>query len=102
MRLLLELLGFRVEVAADGPAGVGKALSWRPQCAVVDIGLPLLDGYGVARQVRAGMGGAVFLIALTGYGTPGARQKAAEAGFDAFMTKPADFGVLAGLLRQPA
>ena len=52
LRLLLELKGHRVEVAGDGLRGLQKALAWSPQVAVVDIGLPGLDGYQVARQVR--------------------------------------------------
>jgi CheY-like chemotaxis protein len=64
---LLKLWGFEVEAAGDGLQGVQKALSWRPNAAVVDIGLPLLDGYEVARQVRASLGENILLVALTGY-----------------------------------
>src|SRR5262249_52886350 len=55
LRWLLELWGHEVEVAEDGQRGVAKALHWKPDTAVVDIGLPLLDGYQVARQVRAAL-----------------------------------------------
>ena len=55
LRLLLELYGFQVEEAADGRQGVEKALAWRPEAAVVDIGLPVLDGYEVARRLRAAL-----------------------------------------------
>src|SRR4051812_44203886 len=87
--LLLESWGLQVEVAGDGQEGLRKALDWRPEAAVVDIGLPLLDGYEVARRVRA-LDGEVVLIALTGYGSPEDRRLAFQAGFDAHKTKPAD------------
>jgi CheY-like chemotaxis protein len=89
LRTLLRMWGHLVEVAEDGAAGVRKALDWRPEVAVVDIGLPVLDGYEVARRVRAALGRDVFLIALTGYGSPEDRARAFAAGFDAHLTKPA-------------
>ena len=58
LQFLLRLWGDRVEAAADGRQGVDKGLAWRPEVAVVDIGLPLLDGYAVARQLRAALGAA--------------------------------------------
>ena len=69
---------------------MAKALTWRPEVAVLDIGLPLLDGYEVARRLRAALAGAVRLIALTGYGTDDDRERAFAAGFDHHLTKPAD------------
>ena len=70
LRLLLELCGHEVEAAADGPEGLEKGLAWRPEVAVVNLGLPKLDGYEVARRLRAALGGRVALIALTGYDEP--------------------------------
>lgn len=90
IRLLLEMRGFQVEEAGDGPEGVRKALDWHPEVAVVDIGLPVFDGYEVARQLKAALGGGIRLIALTAYGRPEDRQRAFEAGFDVHLTKPAD------------
>ena len=58
LQFLLRMWGHRVEAAADGRQGVDKGLAWRPEVAVVDIGLPLLDGYAVARQLRAALGAA--------------------------------------------
>ncbi len=98
---LLELWGHQVEAAADGRQAVEKGLAWRPEVAVLDIGLPLLDGYAVARQLRAALGGRVVLIALTAYGSPEDRQRAFDAGFDHHLTKPADPKELLRLL-QPA
>jgi len=89
LRLLLELSGYRVAEAGDGGAGAEKALAWRPGVAVVDIGLPVLDGYEVARRVRAAPGGRVVLIALTAHGEPEDIRRASEAGFDQHLTKPA-------------
>lgn len=95
---VLRLWGFEAESAGDGLAGVRKALSWRPDSAVVDIGLPLLDGYGVARQLRAALGGGVLLVALTGYTRPEDRERALAAGFDHHLGKPADLDLLQRLL----
>src|SRR5262249_18177761 len=65
LRQLLGLLGLAVEVAADGPEGVAKGLELRPRAAVIDIGLPGLDGLAVARELRRALGGDVLLIAHT-------------------------------------
>jgi two-component system, sensor histidine kinase len=101
LRLLLELYGYQVEEAADGRDGVEKALAWAPEVAVVDIGLPLLDGYEVARRLRAALGGRVLLIALTAYGSPEDIRLAFRAGFDHHLTKPSHPAELLRLL-QPA
>ena len=90
LRTLLRGWGHEVEVAGDGAQGLAKALGWRPEVAVLDIGLPRLDGYEVARRVRPAVGGEVRLIALTGYGAAEDRQRAFAAGFDHHLTKPAD------------
>jgi two-component system, sensor histidine kinase len=100
---LLQLLGHEVEVASDGLEGVRKALTWEPDVALVDIGLPLLDGYQVAQQLRSMLGNRVVLIAHTGYGRPEDRQRAFEAGFNAHLVKPLDIVQLTFLLgRAPA
>jgi CheY-like chemotaxis protein len=101
MRLLLECWGHRVEVAEDGIEGVDKALAWQPDAAIVDIGLPRLDGFHVAQRVRAALQGKVFLIALTGYNGRKDREQAFACGFDAYLHKPADLDELARLLRAP-
>jgi CheY-like chemotaxis protein len=87
LRLVLERWGHTVEEADDGLAGVHKALAWRPDVLVVDIEMPVFDGYGVARRVREGLGDHVRLIALTGLDEP---ARAFAAGFDAHLLKPAD------------
>jgi CheY-like chemotaxis protein len=99
LRGLLETLGHRVEVAENGPEGVEKALTLRPDVAIVDIGLPGLDGYQVARRIRASDAGKhMMLIALTGYGRPEDRRRAFEAEFDAHLVKPLDQVDLSKLL----
>jgi CheY-like chemotaxis protein len=88
---LLELLGYQVEVAADGLYGVERAMRWCPAVALIDVGLPLLDGYQVAQLLRKTLGPNIFLVAQTGYGQPDDRRRAWEAGFDAHLTKPVDW-----------
>jgi CheY-like chemotaxis protein len=98
LKMLLEVWGHEVEAAEDGREGVAKALAWRPEVAVVDIGLPYLDGLQVAAQVRSALGRAVRLIALTAYAQPEDRRRAFAAGFDFFLAKPADPDQLARLV----
>jgi signal transduction histidine kinase len=89
VRLALSLAGHEVHEAPDGPTAVELARTIAPDIAVVDIGLPGIDGYEVARRIRAMPGGkAVRLVALTGYGQAADRLRALEAGFDAHLTKP--------------
>jgi two-component system CheB/CheR fusion protein len=94
LRMALELDGHRVETAPDGTSGVEAALRTTPDVVLVDIGLPGLDGYAVARQLRAALGHRVTLVALTGYGQTEDRRRTAEAGFDAHLVKPVDPDVL--------
>ncbi len=100
-RLVDDLLdGFRVDVAESGPEGVRQALTLRPAAAVIDIGLPGIDGYEVARRVRAGLGAEITLVALTGYGQPDARNLAKQAGFDVSLVKPVDLRALEAILHR--
>jgi CheY-like chemotaxis protein len=91
LRDLLQLLGHRVELVGDGLRAVQTALATQPDAALVDIGLPGIDGYEVARRLRASDGGkGLVLVALTGYGRPEDRERALAAGFDAHLVKPVD------------
>jgi CheY-like chemotaxis protein/two-component sensor histidine kinase len=90
---LLELAGHEVHEAVDGPSGLASASQLRPDAVLVDIGLPGLDGFEIARRLRAS-GPPLRLIALTGYGHPDHRRRGAEAGFDAYLVKPVDIDVL--------
>jgi signal transduction histidine kinase/ActR/RegA family two-component response regulator len=86
---LLRMMGHEVSMAANGRAGVSEIVASSPDIALIDLGLPGLDGLQVAREVRARMNGErVFLMALTGYGGEGERRRALDAGFDAFLIKP--------------
>ncbi len=87
---LLKMLGHRTETAATGPEGVERALAVRPQVVLIDLGLPGLDGCEVARQVRATLGNAVLLVALTGYAQEEDRRRTQDAGFDAHLPKPVE------------
>jgi signal transduction histidine kinase/CheY-like chemotaxis protein len=99
MRELLEIWGHQVELAENGPQGVEKAFSSRPDVALVDIGLPGLDGNEVARRIRSTLGPQqICLIAMTGYGQPEDRRRALQAGFDNYLIKPIDPARLATLL----
>jgi two-component system, sensor histidine kinase len=91
LRTLLELLGPQVDVAEDGVEGVHKALTSSPTVALVDVGLPFLNGYQVAQCIRTVLGRSIFLVAHTGYGQPEDRRRAFEAGFDAHLVKPVDW-----------
>jgi signal transduction histidine kinase len=88
LRALLEALGHEVYEAGDGEAGVAAALELRPDLVFVDIGLPRVDGYEVARRLREAKF-AARLVALTGYGRDVDLQSAKDAGFDSHLLKPA-------------
>ena len=100
LRVKLRQLGHDVETAEDGVKGLDKLLAAPPEAALVDIGLPGIDGYEIARRVRERVGPAVYLIALTGYGQAEDKKKALEAGFNVHLTKPADFVDLQNVLGQ--
>jgi signal transduction histidine kinase len=102
LRLLLAATGHTVEVAASGPEGLERLRAWRPEVALVDVGLPGLDGYQLARAVRTDPSlGPVRLVAVTGYGQPEDRHRAVEAGFDAHLVKPVLLDALQRVLALP-
>lgn len=103
LRKLLEIQGYAVAEAAGGDAAVAHALAHRPEAAVIDIGLPDLDGYDVAQRIRRGLRGApMFLIALTGYQEIEERGRSGETGFDAHLVKPVKFEQFFELLARVA
>jgi len=102
LSLLLEQLGHRPTRAADGPAALQQLQEGDHDLALVDIGLPEMDGYEVARRIRAGRSREVYLVALTGYGQPEDRERSRAAGFDDHLTKPVDFSVLLEILARVA
>jgi len=103
LQAVLEVAGHEVEVARDGITGVERALAGQHDLAIVDIGLPGLNGYEVAQRIRAGLDGArppLFLIALTGYGGPEQRDRALGAGFDVHVVKPVNPDTLLRLILE--
>jgi signal transduction histidine kinase/ActR/RegA family two-component response regulator len=99
--MLLELLGHRVRVVNDGQTALDVARANVPDVMLVDIGLPGMDGYEVARQVRQDPKlRHALLVALTGYGRDEDRQRALAAGFDAHLVKPVNADVLQGLVAK--
>ena len=94
LRFLLERQGHQVDVAATGPEGVQKGVMRRPDVAVIDLGLPVWDGFRVARSLRAAAGRSVTLIAYTGDDEQAKRAQAEFAGFDGFLVKPTDLSEL--------
>jgi CheY-like chemotaxis protein len=102
LRDVLELSGYSVAVAFSGTAGVETARQFRPDVVLCDIGLPGLDGYGVAMALRQDpMTAAARLIAVSGYGQEEDQRRSREAGFDRHLTKPVDFPALWQLLDHP-
>jgi PAS domain S-box-containing protein len=100
LKTLLEHEGHEVFEAVDGTEGVRAASRHRPDLALVDLGLPILDGYDVARFIRRQDHQPQRLVALTGYGQPDDRQRALAAGFDEHLVKPVDPDQLSELLRR--
>jgi CheY-like chemotaxis protein len=99
LRLLLELEGHRVAAAETGEGAIELALAKTFTVALIDIGLPDVDGYQVARRIRSsGTRDQMLLIALTGYGQPEDVRRALAAGFDAHVVKPVDPDTLAKTL----
>ena len=96
---LLTTWGHTVQTAADGPSGVELILRLQPDLAFVDIGLPRLDGYGVAAQVRQQLGNKrTRLVAMSGYGQEADRRRSLEVGFNAHLVKPADIDAILNVL----
>lgn len=97
---LLELWGYPVELALDGPSALAVASSFVPRVVLLDIGLPGMNGYEVARQLRAHPKlGHSYLVAITGYGAEEDRQQSRQAGFDLHLCKPVDLNQLKSILQ---
>jgi DNA-binding response OmpR family regulator len=98
---LLRRWGHETLLVHDGPAALRAALWWGPDVALLDIGLPLLDGREVARRIRSEPGrGGMLLWALTGRGSEEDERLSREAGFDLHLVKPFDPEELRGLLAR--
>jgi CheY-like chemotaxis protein len=99
LAMLLNMLGHEVKTANDGESALVTATEFRPDVAILDIGLPKVNGYDLARQIREQpWGHDVVLVALTGWGQEQYRRRSAESGFNHHLTKPVEFDVLQRIL----
>jgi two-component system CheB/CheR fusion protein len=100
LKVLLNLEGHEVHAAGDGQLGLSLILAQRPQIGLLDIGLPQMNGYELAKEIRQRMGDSIKLVAMSGYGQPEDVRAAEAAGFDRHLTKPLDPRKLAAALRE--
>jgi signal transduction histidine kinase/CheY-like chemotaxis protein len=100
LQAALGLAGCTVSVVHDGEAALRAAASRAPDLVLLDIGLPDMDGYELARRLRSRVDPSVRFIAVTGYGQPSDRQRSKEAGFDEHVVKPVDLDALQGILER--
>jgi len=101
LRELLESSGYEVDVAEDGARGIEQALTHRPRIALIDIGLPGVDGFGVAQRLRSLVSKEeLTLVALTGHTHPDDLLRIVESGFDAYLPKPISFDRLVALITE--
>jgi CheY-like chemotaxis protein len=99
LSMLLRLAGHEVRTCYDGAAGLEMARRWLPEVVLLDIGLPRLDGYEVARRLRQeAEAPRILVVAMTGYGKDQDRQRSQQAGFNAHLVKPVDLDELAQLI----
>ena len=97
--MLIETLGHQTRLAGDGRAALTLFDEWLPNVVFLDIGLPGIDGYEVAAEIRRrSRNGAPRLVAVTGYGQDRDRAKGRQAGFDAHLVKPAAYEAIAEIL----
>ncbi len=96
---LLGIEGLKVATAFDGPSALEAARQLRPEVVLLDIGLPGMDGYAVARELRANGFADATVIAVSGYGEEAAKRRSKEAGFDHHLVKPLDYEELVPLMR---
>jgi CheY-like chemotaxis protein len=100
--MLLQVRGDEVRIAYDGVEALEAENQFRPEVVLLDIGMPRLSGYDVARRIREVRGQAVLIVAITGWGQDEDRQRARDAGFNYHFTKPVDFEMLLDLIDREA
>jgi CheY-like chemotaxis protein len=101
LQLWLEMAGHEVQIAADGPRALVAAESLRPEVVLLDLGMPGMNGFEVARRIRAApWGRKMVLVALTGWGQEEDRRQTREAGFDHHLTKPVPPDEIEELIRR--
>jgi CheY-like chemotaxis protein len=99
LAVLLRVNGHQVQVAHDGPTAVEAARVYRPNLILLDIGLPGMNGFEVAKKVRNELDlGNVVLVAMTGYGQDADKQRSQESGFDFHLVKPTNFSAVKQIL----
>jgi len=102
LAMLLEVRGDEVRIAYDGPEALEAERSFHPDVVLLDIGMPKLSGYDVARRIRESRGSDVLIVAITGWGQEDDRDRARDAGFSHHFTKPVDFEMLLDLIDRGA
>ena len=101
LAMLLGMLGHEVQTAHDGEEALRSAPTFQPAVAILDIGLPKMNGYELAQRIRKEpWGKSIVLVALTGYGQHEHRRRSAESGFNHHLTKPVEFDELQGILAE--
>jgi DNA-binding response OmpR family regulator len=101
LAMLLRLSGNEVDTATDGPQAVHRAVSFKPDVVLLDLGLPHMHGHDVCREIRKKIAPhRPFMIAVTGHGHQEMRERSAEAGFDAHLVKPVNFDELDALIEN--
>jgi CheY-like chemotaxis protein len=98
MRALIEKMGHEVQTAVDGSAAIDVARTFRPALVLLDIGLPLMDGYSLARRLREEHGNELVLAALTGYGQDRDRRLSEQAGIDHHLVKPVSLDAVRAII----
>jgi PAS domain S-box-containing protein len=98
---LLEIMGHDALMTHDGPSAIVQARAYRPSIVLLDIGLPGMDGYQVARALREDGFDRTLIIAVSGYGEPSTQARSREAGFDHYLVKPVDLEALVSLIGRP-
>jgi CheY-like chemotaxis protein len=101
--MLLDLQGYDVRVARDGPATLQEAEEFLPHMILLDLSMPRMDGYETATAIRtAAWGKPIYVVAVTGHSQPADRQRAERAGIDLFLVKPIEVAELERLCQQVA
>jgi DNA-binding response OmpR family regulator len=100
--MLLEVRGDEVRIAYDGLEALEAEDEFKPEVVLLDIGMPKVSGYDVARRIRESRGTGVLIVAITGWGQEDDRLRAREAGFNHHFTKPVDFEMLLALIDREA
>ena len=100
--MLFEVRGDEVRIAYDGLEALAAEVAFKPAVVLLDIGMPKLSGYDVARRIRDARGACVLIVAITGWGQEDDRQRARDAGINHHFTKPVDFESLLDIIDREA